>query len=338
MSPQALPRLAITMGDPAGVGPELAIRALVDRDVRKVSIPIVIGDRATLEAAAELLQVDLQAWEWIPRDVFLSGPDIDQSVLVDLSREAPGPFVRGKISAAGGKASYEYLVTAIEAARSERVDAIVTAPINKESLHLAAVPYPGHTEILTEATGCCDSGMMLTAPTITCSLVTTHVSLAAVPKLLNVEKILRLIRLTDKAMRRIRQRPSIHLTVLGLNPHAGEGGLFGDEEQRIIRPAVETAQREGFDIEGPLPPDTAFTPRVRQRTDAYICMYHDQGLIPLKALAFEDAVNVTLGLPIVRTSVDHGTAFDIAWTGQADFSSMRSAMELAARLATQPAA
>jgi len=178
--------------------------------------------------------------------------------------------------------------------------------------------------------------MMLTAETITCSLVTVHVGYHEVPALLTVERILDVIELTAAAMARLRGRKP-KLLVCGLNPHAGEGGLFGDrEEERVIGPAVAAARARGIDATGPLPPDTAFLPKYRAATDAYVCMYHDQGLIPLKALAFEDAVNVTLGLPIVRTSVDHGTAFDIAWQGTADVSSLVQAVRLAARLATKP--
>ena len=174
--------------------------------------------------------------------------------------------------------------------------------------------------------------MMLTAPEITCSLVTTHVPLADVPGLLSVDRIVRQIRLTHEVMRRLRDVETPRLVVLGLNPHAGEHGLFGDEERRIIEPAIQAATAAGFRVVGPLPPDTAFLPSIRATTDAYICMYHDQGLIPLKALAFDQGVNVTLGLPIIRTSVDHGTAFDIAWQGKADPSSLYQALDLAARL------
>lgn len=331
--PTNRPRLLLTMGDPAGVGPELAVRSLFDDATLAIADPIIVGDRATLEQAAALQGVSLDHVPTWPSGHLTNGRIDRGPAIVDLSSEAPGPFPRGSISAAGGRASHAYLMAAIETCRRRYAEGIVTAPINKESLHLADVPYPGHTEILTEATGCTDSGMMLTSPAITCSLVTTHVPLAAVPKLLDVERIVRLIRLTDRAMRRIADKPRPHLTVLGLNPHAGEGGLFGDEEIRIIRPAIERARAEGLDLEGPLPPDTAFLPKIRARTDAYVCMYHDQGLIPLKALAFDEGVNVTLGLPIVRTSVDHGTAFDIAWSGQVDFASMRAAIRLASRLA-----
>ena len=217
-----------------------------------------------------------------------------------------------------GKAAYTYITSAIDEALAGRVDAIATGPINKEAINAAGIPFPGHTEILADRTRSERACMMLTSDAITCALVTVHVGYRDVPGLLTRERIDNTIDLTARAMRRLRGREP-RLLVCGLNPHAGEHGLFGDgEEERLIAPAVTDARARGLDVTGPLPPDTAFLPKYRARTDAYICMYHDQGLIPLKALAFEEAVNVTLGLPIVRTSVDHGTAFDIAWRGEAD--------------------
>ena len=313
----SLPRIAVTMGDPAGVGPELCLRLLTDPRVREVCSPIVYGDLGVLRRVAEHL-----AW-----------PAPDTQVVYDLSAIEAGAVVTGKVSASCGAAAYRYFTFAIDEALAGRVDAITTAPINKESLHAAGFPFPGHTEILASRTDAARSCMMLTADAITCSLVTVHVGYREVPQLLTVERILDTIELTAAAMERMRGRKP-KLLVCGLNPHAGEHGLFGDrEEERIIVPAIEAARARGIDVDGPLPPDTAFLPKYRKSADAYVCMYHDQGLIPLKALAFEDAVNVTLGLPIVRTSVDHGTAFDIAWQGVADPSSLFRAVELAAKLA-----
>ena len=303
------------MGDPAGVGPEIALRLLGDSAVRQICTPIVYGDRGVLHRVAKHL-----GW-----------PLPDSNDVNDLG--ATGEFEPGRVSAACGAAAYKCFIAAIDDALSGRVDAIATCPINKESLHAAGVPFPGHTEILASRTNADRSCMMLTAPGITCSLVTVHVGYRDVPTLLTVERILDVIELTGAAMERIRGKKQ-RLTVCGLNPHAGEHGLFGDrEEERIIEPAILAARAKGFDITGPLPPDTAFLPKHRAATDAYICMYHDQGLIPLKALAFDEAVNVTLGLPIIRTSVDHGTAFDIAWKGEADASSLIHAVTLAAKLA-----
>ncbi len=313
----SLPRIAITMGDPAGVGPELCLRLLADERVREYCVPVVFGDTRILDRVAKQL-----GW-----------PKADSRDICDLNCEAASGVVPGKVSAACGAAAYRYFTFAIDEALAGRVDAIATCPINKESLHAAGFSFPGHTEIIASRTNAERSCMMLTAPEITCSLVTVHVGYREVPALLTTERILDTIELTAAAMERIRGKKP-RLLVCGLNPHAGEHGLFGDrEEERFILPAIEAARAKGIDVDGPLPPDTAFLPKYRKSTDAYICMYHDQGLIPLKALAFEEAVNVTLGLPIVRTSVDHGTAFDIAWQGIADASSLIHAVKLAAKLA-----
>ncbi|HYH66144.1 MAG TPA: 4-hydroxythreonine-4-phosphate dehydrogenase PdxA [Urbifossiella sp.] len=313
-----LPRIAVTMGDPAGVGPELCLRLLRDGQVRTRCTPVVYGGFPVLCRVARHLGWPAPS----PGDVH----DI-------WSLEADG-IEPGRVSAACGAAAYRYFTTAIDDALGGGIDAVVTAPLNKESLHAAGLRYPGHTEILAERTDAARSCMMLTADAITCSLVTVHVGYREVPQLLTTERIVDVIELTADAIRRMRGRPP-RLLVCGLNPHAGEHGLFGDrEEERIIVPAVDAARAKGIDVSGPLPPDTAFLPKYRQACDAYVCMYHDQGLIPLKALAFEDAVNVTLGLPIVRTSVDHGTAFDIAWQGVADVSSLVRAVELAVKLSS----
>lgn len=313
----SLPRIAITMGDPAGVGPELCLRLLRDDRVRAACAPIIFGDLQVLARVARHLH-------W---------PPPDSSLVHDLQSVDANGVEPGQVSAACGRAAYRYVISAIDAALAGAVDAIATGPLHKEALHAAGVPFPGHTEILADRTKAAKACMMLTSDAITCALVTVHVGYREVPALLTRERILDTIEPTAVAMARLRGRKP-RLTVCGLNPHAGEHGLFGDgEEERIIAPAIAEARAKGIDVAGPLPPDTAFLPKHRQNTDAFICMYHDQGLIPLKALAFEEAVNVTLGLPIVRTSVDHGTAFDIAWRGVADVSSFVKAVELAAKLA-----
>ena len=311
-----LPRVAITMGDPAGVGPELCLRLLRDPRVLAVCEPFVIGDLNHLARVA----------------AHLGWPAPDTQFVRDLGN-IQADIEPGKVSAACGQAAYEYVTFAIDEALAGRVDAVATGPINKEALHAAGVPFPGHTEILADRTNTPRACMMLTADAITCSLVTVHVGYREVPALLTRELVRETIEVTAAAMERMRGRKP-RLLVCGLNPHAGEHGLFGDrEEERIIAPAIADAREMGIDVSGPLPPDTAFLPKLRAATDAYVCMYHDQGLIPLKSLAFEEAVNVTLGLPIVRTSVDHGTAFAIAWRGVADVSSFVKAVELAAKLA-----
>lgn len=329
-------RIAVTMGDPAGVGPELCARLLADPTIRSLATPLVFGDHAVVAEAARRLGIappdragSIAEFSDDPGSATAPG-------IVDHGQIAPGDFVVGQVSTECGRASYAYLESAIDLAIAGKVDAIVTAPIHKESWARAGVLQPGHTEVLAEQTRAKRHCMMLTSPRITCSLVTAHVGIRDVPGLLNPSAVLDAIELTAEAMRRIRGRGP-RLVVCGLNPHAGEHGLFGGrEEERAIVPAITEARDRGIAIEGPVPPDTAFLPDRLARTDAYICMYHDQGLVPLKMLAFDEAVNVTLGLPIVRTSADHGTAFDIAWTGQASPNSLLEAFRLAVRLANGP--
>lgn len=304
------------MGDPAGVGPELCLRMLADPAVLACSTPIIFGDLRLLQRVASATGLPFPPLPAF-RDIRCDGLDA---------------VLPGKLSPVCGAAAFRCMQIAIQEAMAGQIKAIVTAPLNKESLHLAGVPYPGHTEMLTHLTGAKRTCMMLSSEKITTSLVTTHTSLASVPGKLSITAILDTIHLTAETMRRLRwQEP--RLVVCALNPHAGEHGLFGDEEARLIEPAVAQARREGLTIEGPLPPDTAFLPDRLANTTAHICMYHDQGLIPFKMLAFETGVNITLGLPIVRTSPDHGTAFDIAWTGKANPTSMRQAIFYAAKLA-----
>jgi len=328
-----LPRIAVTMGDPAGIGPEVCLHLLANPLVSEVCVPIVFGDAAVLIRVAEQLGlpvpgkiVSLQAWNSL-----FAG--INAPSVLDLAAIKLGDFTPGSINAATGGASYAYVDEAIRAALAGEVQAVTTGPINKEALHLAGYQYPGHTEIFAARTQAARSCMMLTSNEITCSFVTTHVGYRDVPGLLTTRKILDVMELTADALGKLRGR-SPRLTVCGLNPHAGENGLFGDgEEEKIIQPAVDEARRRGLTVVGPLPPDTAFLPQRRRETDAFICMYHDQGHIPLKMLAFDTAINTTLGLPIIRTSVDHGTALDIAWRGQANPQSLFEAVLLAARLA-----
>jgi 4-hydroxythreonine-4-phosphate dehydrogenase len=321
------------MGDPAGVGPELCLRLVREPGVLETCLPVVFGDAGVLAAVAEVCSLPappaaIPYGEWPVRCADLAEPTV-----VDLAAIDSVSVQAGVVAAATGEASYRYIEASIAAALAGQVAAVATGPIHKEALHAAGHDYPGHTEIFTEKTGAARSCMMLTSHEITCSLVTTHVGYREVPRLLSPSRILDVIRLTHAVMLQLRGRP-VKLVACGLNPHAGEHGLFGErEEEQVIAPAVETARAEGIDVDGPLPADTAFVPARRRHTDAYICMYHDQGLIPLKSLAFDTAVNVTLGLPIIRTSVDHGTALDIAWKGKADATSLFEAVLLAARLA-----
>jgi 4-phospho-D-threonate 3-dehydrogenase / 4-phospho-D-erythronate 3-dehydrogenase len=323
-----LPRIAITMGDPAGVGPELCLRALAAKDVRTQCVPIVVGDATVLRSCAE--KTGLPAPPRVISDDEL--PHACEPAVLDLGAIALADFTPGAISAATGRASFAYVERAIDAALAGHVAALTTGPLSKEALHLAGIHFAGHTEILAARTHAARSCMMQYSEEITCTFVTVHVGYRDVPGLLTRERIVEVIELTADGLRRIRGRTP-KIVVCGLNPHAGEHGLFGErEEERIILPAIEAARSLGHDVEGPLPPDTAFLPAKRVTTDAFVCMYHDQGHIPLKALAFDSAVNTTLGLPIVRTSVDHGTALDIAWQGKANPGSLLAALRLAARL------
>ena len=324
------PRIAVTSGDPAGVGPELCLKLIANPAVLETCVPIFFGDATVFSRVAEKLDLQMPA---ICDNLNSISKIDDVTTLVDFAQLEPADVQPGVVTATTGKASYAYIDKAIASAMSGYVDAIVTGPIHKEAFHAAGVPYPGHTELLADKTNADRHLMMLTSEVITCSLVTAHVGLEQVSGLLSIESILEAIELSHAAMQQMRGREEVHLVVCGLNPHAGEGGLFGQqEEEKFIVPAVSAAREKGIDVTGPLPPDTAFVPAIRKRTDCYVCMYHDQGLIPLKALAFDKAVNVTLGLPIVRTSVDHGTALDIAWQGVASESSLIEAVALAVKL------
>lgn len=314
------------MGDPAGVGPELCLRLLNHPELTRECVPIIFGDADLLRRVAAQTNLPLN----VP--VVTTLEHAQQACVFDLRCLAAESVQPGQVDARCGEASFRYIIAAIDAAKTGQVDAITTAPINKEGLHAAGHRYPGHTELFAERVQAPRWCMMQYSEEITCSFVTVHAGYSEVPKLLNPERILDVIELTGEALRRIRKREP-RLLVCGLNPHAGEHGLFGDrEEERLIVPAVEAARQKGWQVEGPVPPDTAFTPTRRQQFDAVVCMYHDQGHIPVKMIAFDSAVNTTLGLPIIRTSVDHGTAYDIAWQGKASPGSLFAAVRLALQL------
>lgn len=328
-----LPRIAISIGDPAGVGPELALRAAAEAEINRHCTPLIFGDEELLIRVADTCGFDAPPASCCGQQHPPKCRNLAEPTIVDLQAIDAQDVTPGVVNAATGRAAYRYLEAAIAAAIAGEVDAIATGPIHKEALHAAGIHHPGHTEILAELTDAQRHCMMLTSDEITCGFVTSHIGLKDVPSNISKKQILDVIELSAAAMRQLRGREP-NLVVCGLNPHAGEHGLFGDsEEERVIAPAVEEAIRRGYHVSGPLPPDTAFVPSMRAATDCYICMYHDQGLIPLKALAFDTAVNVTLGLPIIRTSVDHGTALDVAWQGKASPTSMFCAVKLAARLA-----
>ena len=326
------PLVAVTMGDPAGVGPEICLRLLQHAPVHELCTPVVFGTAEVLRRVAGVLGLPFEApvlrqQDWHSARHQLQGPAVLDIDCLDAACITPG-----QVDAACGNAAFQYVIASIQAGLAGEVDAIATAPLNKEAMNAAGHHFPGHTEIFAERMDAERSCMMLTSDEITCSLVSIHVGLHEVPGLLSRERILDVIDLTVEAMRAIRGREP-RIAVCGLNPHAGENGLFGQrEEERFIIPAIEAARAKGCNIEGPLPPDTAFLPWRRRQTDAFVCMYHDQGLIPLKALAFDSAINTTLGLRVTRTSVDHGTAFDIAWQGKASPNSLYEAVRLAAKL------
>jgi 4-hydroxythreonine-4-phosphate dehydrogenase len=325
------PVLAITMGDPAGVGPEVCLQLLANAELAKSCTPVVFGDAEVMRACAKQAALPFSA-PIIPANDWPTTSTQEPSV-VDLGIIRLDEFKPGTINAVTGRAGYTYVNRAIDAALARQVAAVSTAPLNKEAMSLGGIKFPGHTEIFAARTNAARSCMMQYSEEITCSFVTVHVGYAEVPSLLTQERILDVIELTAAGLERIRRRKP-KLAVCGLNPHAGEHGLFGNrEEERIIIPAIEVARTRGHDIEGPLPPDTAFLPWKRKSKDAFVCMYHDQGHIPVKALAFDSAVNTTLGLPIIRTSVDHGTALDIAWQGKARPDSLYCAVRLAVQLA-----
>jgi len=328
--------IAVTMGDPAGVGPELCLRLLADGALRARFRLLLFGDAALLTRVAQAAGVP-ECSSVVSHREWQQNPGTGEGSVIDCGAVRPTDVQPGVVSAACGQAAYSYIRLATEAALAGQVDAVATAPLHKEALHRAGIQHAGHTEILAELTGASRICMMMASEHLTVSLATIHVPVSDVPRLLSPDRIADVIRLTDEAQRRLgKTKP--RLCVCGLNPHAGEQGLFGDEEESIIRPAVEDARSAGFNIEGPLPADTAFLDTKRAVVDAYIVMYHDQGLIPFKMLSFESGVNITLGLPIVRTSADHGTAFDIAWKGQASPGSLTQAVLWADRLAGGAAA
>jgi 4-hydroxythreonine-4-phosphate dehydrogenase len=324
------PLVAVTMGDPAGVGPELCLRLLRDESALADCQPVIFGDADVMRRVAEALRWPFdEAWVWGG----LEEAGSQSGGIWHLpGLEMPDVLQPGVFTAATGAASFRYIEQAIAAVRDRRVSAVTTGPINKTALHAAGIEFPGHTEIFAERTGAEKWCMMQWSEVVTCTFVTCHVGYAEVPALLGRERILDVIELTAAALRRLGVADP-EIVVCGLNPHAGESGLFGQgEEERTIIPAVQAARALGLNVHGPLPPDTCFIPARRRTTDAFVCMYHDQGHIPLKALAFDSAVNTTLGLPVVRTSVDHGTAGDIAWQGKADAGSLLAAVRLAIRL------
>ncbi|WP_447973656.1 4-hydroxythreonine-4-phosphate dehydrogenase PdxA [Nitrospira sp. Kam-Ns4a] len=327
------PILGITMGDPAGIGPEVVAKAFTGRDLPRVCRPLVIGSVPVMEATVRALRLPLRV---IPIEAPEDGLGRRGALPVLDPLDRPlGPVRMGAVARSTGAASVAFVAAAVRLAQASRVDAIVTAPINKEAINLAGYAYPGHTELLADLTGSQEVGMMIVGGPLRIMFTTTHVAIGDLPQALTRERVGRAIRLADRAMRELFGVPRPSLGVAALNPHAGEGGLFGREERTSILPAVRRARAGGLTVSDPLPADTLFVKAARGDYDAVVAMYHDQGLIPLKLLAFGTCVNLTVGLPIIRTSVDHGTAYDIAGQGVADCGSLVAAARLAARLAAR---
>jgi 4-hydroxythreonine-4-phosphate dehydrogenase len=328
LRPMDAPLIAVTMGDPAGIGPEIVARTFTGPGFRDESRALVVGNPEILERAAKLLELPLRVNEISEPEEAAFEPGAVDVLAVG---EVPGDLPFGELDARAGDAAFRYVERATELASAGRVGAIATAPLNKEAMHLAGHKYPGHTEILAELTGTEDYAMMLVTDELKVIHVSTHVSLREAIERVRPERELAVMRLAHDSLRKLGvENPKV--AVAGLNPHAGENGLFGTEDAEYIAPAVEEARERGIEASGPWPPDTVLMRARRGEFDVVVVQYHDQGHIPVKLMGFDTGVNVTVGLPFFRTSVDHGTAFDIAGTGKADHASMRAALELARKL------
>jgi len=322
--------LAITMGDPCGIGSEIIAKLFAD--AAPLPPTFVLGDEGLIRRAVRLLALPLTVRVINSPEDFQFTPNTIN--VMSLSR-LPEDLPFGQLDARAGKAAYDYIRAGIDLALQKRIRAVVTAPINKEALRLAGFHYPGHTEILADFSGTKDFAMMLMNDDLRVILVTIHVSLREAIEQLTIERELMTIRLAHRAMTQL-GIPRPRIAVAGLNPHAGEHGLFGSEDEAIIWPAIQQSQAEGIDASGPWPGDTVFMHARQGRFDVVVAQYHDQGLIPVKYLGVDEGVNITVGLPFVRTSVDHGTAFDIAGTGKASHASLQVAVGQAALLAQPP--
>ena len=324
------PILGITMGDGAGIGPEVIIKALADKRIYELARPVVIGDYKIMQRALGIVKSDLQLR--VINDVTEAESEYGVIDVVDLNN-LPVDLPFSQVSPVAGKAAYEYIERAVQYVQAGKIHAIVTAPLNKEALHAGGKMFPGHTEILAAMSNTKDYSMMLVSEKLRVIHVTTHVQLRKACDLVQKERVLKVIELADENARMLGFNAP-RVAVAGLNPHCGENGMFGDEDDKEIVPAVTAAQRQGINAIGPITPDTVFHRAVNlNEFDIVVVMYHDQGHIPIKLLGFDSGVNVTVGLPFIRTSVDHGTAFPIAGSGTADSKSMTEALYLAAKMA-----
>ncbi len=323
------PRIGVTIGDPAGVGPEVTLKAVFEEEVLAVCAPVIIGDAQYLSHWARVFNLS-RGFDCVNADDPI--PLEPSSPIIYNLNNIPGSIEMGREQAEAGRAAAQFIETASRLCLSGGLDAMVTAPINKKSLYLAGYPFPGHTEFLAQLTGTDEFAMAFITPMLRVALLTTHVALADVPGYVKRPRLESLIRLVRRELTAYGvERPRI--AVAALNPHGGEGTLFGFEEASEMIPAIKSCrERDGIDVSGPHSGDTIFLRAARGEFDIVVSCYHDQGLIPVKCLSFGEAVNVTLGLPFIRTSVDHGTAFDIAGQGKAEHSSMVAAIKLAAEL------
>jgi 4-hydroxythreonine-4-phosphate dehydrogenase len=318
------------MGDPAGIGPEVVLKAVAEEEIRRACIPVIIGDAQLLAHTARTL--DLQSGYDIVRadEAF---PEHSEPVIYHLGN-ITGAIEPGIESGAAGKAAGGYIEAAVELCAAGSIDAVATAPINKRALFLGGYSFPGHTEFFAHLTGAEDYAMAFVAGNLRIVLLSTHVPLSEAIRLVERDLIIRRINLTNRELQRWGiEKPRV--AVAALNPHGAEGGLFGVEEASEIMPAIDACRRDDINVQGPFSADTVFLRASRGEFDGVIACYHDQAMIPVKCLSFGEAVNVTLGLPFIRTSVDHGTAFDIAGKGLAEHSSMVAAIKLAAELSTR---
>ncbi len=324
-----LPVIGITMGDPTGVGPEVIVKGLLQVKVHRSCRPFVIGDRNVISKIAQGSTIKVESIDKLES----LDPNPRKINVLSLTHMNPELLRTGRPDKNCGKAMYNYIKEAANMALSGQISAMVTAPINKFAMNEAGFNYGGHTEILSELTGAKDCSMMLAGSRLKVSLVTTHCALREVSGQITPGKVLRTIVHTYRFLQEYFEVKSPRIGVAALNPHAGETGLFGIEEKELILPAIRKAESMGIKVKGPSPADTLFYFAVKGDYDAVVCMYHDQGLIPLKMVNFTDAVNITLGLPIIRTSVDHGTAYDISGKGMANPNSLIQAILMAARMA-----
>ncbi|MEM7031578.1 MAG: 4-hydroxythreonine-4-phosphate dehydrogenase PdxA [Chloroflexota bacterium] len=324
------PLLGITIGDPAGVGPEVILKALQHDDVYTQCRPLIIGDRRILHRASTWLEGNDLIFETVDNPA--QGRYHPGTISIfDLENADPAICQPGKVKAESGQAAVDYVFRACDLAMSGDTDGIVTAPLNKEAMNLAGHTFAGHTELLTERTNAEKVSMLLVGPQLRIVHVSTHVSLAEAIKRVTKQRVEEVINLAQQSCLTLGiAEPRI--AIAGLNPHASEGGLFGNNEETEIVPAIDAARAQGLNVSSPQPPDTVFLRATKGEFDIVVAMYHDQGHIPMKLLAFDSGVNVSMGLPIIRTSVDHGTAFDIAGTGKASESSMLAAIEVAVKM------